>query len=182
MFHLKTLLSLLTVLIAVVPVTPKEEENVPAADVPAADVPTTAGGQGKQPHSLRCAKRCTRSCLGRRNEKHCATNFVSQHCMPFEKKVEDSVLTKCLDAIECKNSGMKLCPDTLECLLEDQCCVGCGSNYRCLNHWCIAKGSPSFTLTWTGYGTYPQLEYLSRKCEPVPHTLLSLLQTIWTCS
>jgi hypothetical protein len=182
MIHLKTVVSLLAVLIAVVPVTPVEKVPVPddpeslpvdgpgAADVPAAtaaDVPSTAaGGQGAQPRWLRCAKRCQKRCLGMRNEKRCATNFVAQHCFPFGEKVGGVVVAKCQEAIECEHNGMKLCPDTLQCLLQDQCCVGCHSNYRCINHWCAAKGSPSFTLTWTGYGTYPSHEYFGRNGSP----------------
>jgi hypothetical protein len=184
MIHLKTVVSLLAVLIAVVPVTPVEKVPVPddpeslpvdgpgAADGPAAmaaaDGPIpTAGGQGAQPRWLRCAKRCQKHCLGMRNEKRCATNFVAQHCFPFGKKVGGVVVAKCQEAIECQHNGMKLCPDTLQCLLQDQCCVGCHSNYRCMNHWCAAKGSPSFTLTWTGYGTFPRHEYLSRNGSPI---------------
>jgi hypothetical protein len=159
MIHLKTLVSLVTVLIAVVPVIPQEDpESLPVdepdADVPAADV-ATAGGHRNQPHWLTCAKRCKKNCLGKRNEKRCATNFVSQRCVPFGRKVKSVVLTKCTEAIECENKGMKVCQENLQCVLQEQCCVGCSSKYRCLNHWCAAKGSPSFTLTWSGFGTKP---------------------------
>jgi hypothetical protein len=178
MIHLKTSVSLLVVLLAVVPVTPKDtpprpddpaalpvdppeefpeddESDAPTAGRPGLGAPTT----GKKPITewRECALRCKKKCVDKYNPNNCATKFVSNRCQLFPPKLANTALTKCLGAIDCENSGMKVCENNLECLLEEQCCLEghCGDEYRCVNHWCAAKGLPSFTVTWAGAGTYP---------------------------
>jgi hypothetical protein len=174
MIHFKTL-SLLAVLLALVPVTPVEKVPMPddpeslPADQPELDFPEDDVPEGDGPTAGRptagaapisnwrdCALRCYARCVGKRNENRCATRFIARRCESFGTKVDKTVLNKCLGAMACENNGMKVCHNNFECLLEEQCCLEgeCPTDYRCVNHWCAAKGRPSFTLTWSGAGAY----------------------------
>jgi hypothetical protein len=129
---------------------------VPVAQDPASlPLDESAISQTAAP-ALTCALRCKNSCRGKPNLNQCATKFLANHCQPFGTRIGAKVKANCLAAMQCEKNGNKVCSNNLECIMPAQCCLdaGCNSKYRCMNHWCSAKGSPSFTLTWMGFGTY----------------------------
>lgn len=131
------------------PALPEEEEDPDSLPLDESGMSQTAAP------ALTCALRCKRNCRGKPNVNRCATRFVADHCQPFGARIGAKVTANCLAAIACENNGNKVCTNNLECIMPEQCCLdaGCNSRFRCMNHWCAAKGDPSFTLTWAGFGT-----------------------------